>query len=384
MKDENKSLEARLENCLALSDIHDVFTLQELVILVQSEDIQKWLYEHFFDAKAEMLEKVCHLNSDAILLTLCNVLEIDAMNLSDYEAGKIIRAIQRERERKRRERECGKDGRIVTNQAELVEALFDDDVHKVYLYNDTFSIPLNRGHITYDGRGNAIINILTQGQGDTVLNFDRNEVYFYNLTIVFHFLKPDQVKIDHSSQNHNNIIFLHDNRIVQDDSIRPHEMAAFLTGRNYFESAGDFAERAKRFHGVIVGKVYLNDMDYDMWHESFFLNPIWRIEFIDSIRRYIQGAKLVFRVNCEKAKEIYEHERVQLVYADLGTDKDNAVIIRIYLQPENEHGNIYPLYCLHDTTSWTISSGSGESGYGLDLIAVDSDNRYKSNVISYD
>lgn len=381
---QNKLLLKQLDDCLTLADLHNVFSLQELVILTQNGILEDWLNNHLFEIQAEILSSVCSGGVDTILLTLCSILNVDVVKLSDYEAGLVSQALQREQERKMRERNCGKDGRIVTNQMELVEALSDEDIRKVYLCNNKFSIPLNRGHITYDGRGNAIINILTQGQGDNVLNFDRNEVYFYNLTIVFHFLESRQVKIAHSSQNHNHFIFLNENRIVQDDSVRSSEMEAFLSGRNHFESAGDFAERAKRFKGVIVGKVYLNDMDYDLWHEAFFLNPIWRIEFIDSLRRYIQGAKLVFRVDCEKAKELYEHERVQLVYADFGTDKDNTVITRIYLQPENGHGDVYPLYCLRDTTSWTFSSGSGESGYGLDLIAVDSNNRHKSNVVSYD
>lgn len=72
------------------------------------------------------------------------------------------------------------------NQAELVVALQNEDVHKVYLYDETFSIPLNRSHITYDGRGNALINIMAQDNSE-IVDFDNNEVYFYNLTVVFRF-----------------------------------------------------------------------------------------------------------------------------------------------------------------------------------------------------
>ena len=250
-----------------------------------------------------------------------------------------------------------------------MEALADEDTKKVYLYNETFSIPLNRGHITYDGRGNALINIWAQG--DTVLDFDGNEVYFYNLTIVFHFLEPRQVKIDHSSQNHNHIVFLHENRITQDDSVRSHEMAAFLAGRTPFESAHDFAERAKRFHGVIVGKAYLNDTDYDLWHEAYFLHPIWRVEFIESLRRYLQGARIVFFIPCEEAKELFERERVQLIYADFGTNGDDALIIRLYIHADGGQGQIYSIYRLWCESSWAFGSGSGDAGYGLDLITVE-------------
>ena len=375
----NKSVNERLEDSVTFSDLLDAFSLRELVILTQDGILEKWLNEHLFEDKAQLLSNArgrSH-NSDAVLLALVNVLDVDVTKLSDYEAELVTRAVLHEREIIKRERECGKDGVIVTNQRELVEALSDKDTHKIYLCDETFSIPLNRGNITYDGRGNALINIFSQG--DALLDFDGNGVYFYNLTIVFHFLKPHQVKIDHSSQNHNHIIFLHENRIVKDDSVQSHELAAFLNGRTPFESKGEFAERAVRFYGVIVGRICLNDRDYDLWHEAFFLNPVWRVEFTECIRRYVRGAKLFFQISCEEAKALFECERAQLIYANFGTNRDNAVIVQLYLQPNNGHGKIYPLHRLFYATSCSFGSGfifssgsdSNGAGYGLNLIAVD-------------
>ena len=370
MGPETKSAAKRLDDCQTLSDLHDVFTLRELVVLTKDGLLEKWLNSNFGEYQAEMLSNVRGQNVDVVLMALCNALDIDVTKLSDYEARQVTLAVKNEREKKQREQECGKDGEIVTSQSELVEALADEDTQKVYLYNDIFSIPLNRGQITYDGRGNALINIWAQG--DTVLDFDGNKVYFYNLTIVFHFLESSQVKIEHSRHNHNQIVFLHDNRITKDESVRPHEMMAFLGGRTPFESAHDFAERAKRFHGVIVGKVYLNDTDYDLWHESYFLHPIWRVEFIGSLRRYLQGARIVFSISCEEAKVLFERERVQLIYADFGTNRDDSVIIRLYLHADGGKGKIYSIHRIWCASSWAFGSGSGDAGYGLDLIVVDS------------
>lgn len=366
---QKKSVDERLEDCLTLSDIHDSFTLRELVILTQDRVLEKWMKTHLLESQAEILSNVRSLNGDAVLLALCEILDLDITKLSDYEAGLVIRAVRHKWAKNKRERECGKDSIIVTNQGELVEALTDENVHKVYLYNGIFSIPLSRGNITYDGRDNAIVNI--SAQGNTILDFDGNKVYFYNLTIVFNFLEPQQVKINHSAQNNNHIIFMRYDRIVQDNSVLPHEMAAFLAGRTPFESAHDFAERAKKFHNVIVGKTYLNDTDYDLWHEAFFLNPAWRVEFIECLRRYVRGAKLVFHISCTEAKELFERERAQLIYADFSTDRNDAVIIRLYLHTENGQGKIYPIHRLWSTTSWAFGSGSGEGGYGLDLIDVE-------------
>ena len=369
---ENKSVSERLDDCLTLADLKDAFTLRELVILTQDGILENWLKDYLFESQAEILSSVRNSSGDAVLLTLCKVLNVDVTKLSDYEASQVIRALQRERENNKRKRECGMDGKIVTNQFELAEALTDENVHKVYLYNEIFSVPLNRGHITYDGRGNAVINILAQGD-NKFLDFDGNNIYFYNLTIVFHFLEPRQVKIDHSRQNHNNIIFLRENRITKDDSISLHEMSAFLAGRTPFESACNFADRAKRFHGVIVGKVYLNDTDYDLWNGTFFLNPIWRVEFIECLRRYVRGSKLVLRIPCDEAKELFERERAQLIYADFSTNRNDAVIIRLYIHSGGGQGKIYPIYHFCNTPSLAFTSSSGYSGYGLNLIAVEYD-----------
>lgn len=66
---------------------------------------------------------------------------------------------------------------------------------------------------------------------------------------------------------------MRDKRVVEDNSVQPHELAKLLMGRNLFELDFDFAERTKRLHGVIVGRGYLKDTDYDLHQEAFFLPP---------------------------------------------------------------------------------------------------------------
>ena len=273
--------EVKLEECTTVSELVDAFSFDELVSLARDKILQKWLANHFMESQAKLLDNAIQTR-DALILRLCDVLAIDVTRLTEYDSNMITAALKRENERIKRERECGKDGKIVTNQGELVEALADEDVRKVYLYNESFSIPLNRSHITYDGRGNALINILAQGNNE-IVDFDNNEVYFYNLTVVFHFLESHQVHINHSGQNHNHFIFLHSDRLKQDNAIEHHEMADFLAGHTPFETAEMFAECAKRFHEIIVGKTYLKNTDYDLWHETFYLTPVWRVEFIESI-----------------------------------------------------------------------------------------------------
>ena len=157
----------KLKDCLTLTDLQDVFTIHELVTLSQDGLLEKWLNNNLLESQAQTLSNVREQGNDALLLTLCNVLDIDITKLSDYEAKQISSALKREQEKGQRERECGKDGIIVTNQQELVEAIANENVKKIYLYNEEFSIPLELAHITYDGRGNALINIFCTGRFDT-------------------------------------------------------------------------------------------------------------------------------------------------------------------------------------------------------------------------
>ena len=373
MEHQAQTIETRLTNCLTLDELHHAFTLQELFALANDGLLQEWMNAHLLESQAKMIDaSVREQGRDALLLRLFEALSLDVLRLPDCDAALLTEAVERERKRVKRVRECGSDGVIVTNQGELVEALADFDVHKVYLYDEIFSIPLHRPKITYIGRGPAVIDILAQG--DEVLDFDACGVRFYNLTLVVHYLEPHQVKMNDSAHNH--IIFLHANRMTRDNTIPAHEVIDFLAGRGSFESPQRFAERAKRFRGVIVGTAHLSDADYDMEHGAFFLSPIWRVDFIDVVRRYVGEARLVFPVDESEASYLYEDERVQLVYADFGAEQDNALIVRLYLHTDGGHGNVYRLHRLTHTSSWAFGSGGG--GYGLELIAADEEHRRRS------
>lgn len=141
IKTQNKFPDERLEDCQTLADLHDAFTLRELVILTQDGLLEKWLNNNLLESQAQMLSSVRSQGGDAVLLALCNVLDIDVTKLSDYEAGQVARFVKRERVKSKHERECGKDGVIVTNQGELVETLQSEDVKKVYLYDEIFYTP---------------------------------------------------------------------------------------------------------------------------------------------------------------------------------------------------------------------------------------------------
>lgn len=365
----------RLDELMTIDELQNVFSLSEIVSMVRDNVLQDWLRERFLNAEADALSEkyIAKLDDGSLGILICNTLDIDIMTLCDLEANLLTAAVNRERKRLLYEQTLDNNEIVVTNQAELVKAFQNNTIDKVFLYDNVFSIPLERTDITYVGKGNALISITARDV--EIIDFDDNHIYFYGLTIVFHFLNPQQVKIAHSSsaEHNNHLIFLRENRVIKDNSVHLNELAKSLMRRHPFESAYDFAERAKCLRGVIVGKAYLNVTDYDLWCEAFFLHPIWRVEFVEFLRRYICGAKMVFSVPCEEAKTLFENERAQLVYADFATVGDDVVISRLYLHADGGSGEIYPIRRLWQSASWSFGSGSGDAGYGLDLIDIEND-----------
>lgn len=383
------NVESVFADCNTLDDLQAAFTLDDLATSARDGLLTQWLRAHFFTGEAMRIEdEMRHLTRDRLLILLCDVLNIDIGHLSDYEMKLVTDAVKRERDYAEMKAECftdGEDGVIVQNQAELIRVLRDESIVKVYLYGETFSIPLDRKNITYVGRKNALVNITVMG--DMILSFDENKIYFYDLTLVVHYLAPEQVEIEHSKNNGNHIVFLRANAIQMNGSVTATDIGRFLAGRKPFESPQSYAKRAEDFRGIVVGKVCLKNVDYDFYQGVFYLRPTWRVEYAGVLQTFLWGAEFCFSVSPSEAEWLYLNDRAQLVYADFFSDKDNAAIARLYLQTNN--GKVYLIYVLHPETKRGLSniscSGSGSSGagYGLDLIAYDTTMRSESNTVSY-
>lgn len=362
-----KNLGERLKDCPTLVELRNEFSVLELSSLARDGVLQDWLKSQLLELEARALniERIKTLDNDQLRLLICKTLGIDITLTPNHEAQLVEREIDRQRTLDIRRRECGTDGIIVTNQRELADAVKNPDVHKFYLYDNEYVIPLGRVRTTYDGRGNAVIDVKDR---DGVLDFDGNEIYFYNLTIVFHYLKPKQVKINHSIHNHNRLIFLDADRVDIDGGLDERDVEKLLMGRAPFESPNHFRDFARRMKGMIVGTVLLEPADYDAWHEAFFIHPVWNVEFSEPIRRAVRGARLCFNVAPDEAQQIFTEYRKQLIYADFDMYFDNlddrASIKSLFLKSLN--GKRYEIARLYPTSAWQFSSGI--AGYGLQLI----------------
>ena len=220
----------RLDELMTIDELQNVFSLSEIVSMVRDNVLQDWLRERFLNAEADALSEkyIAKLDDGSLGILICNTLDIDIMTLCDLEANLLTAAVNRERKRLLYEQTLDNNEIVVTNQAELVKAFQNNTIDKVFLYDNVFSIPLERTDITYVGKGNALISITARDV--EIIDFDDNHIYFYGLTIVFHFLNPQQVKIAHSSsaEHNNHLIFLRENRVIKDNSVHLNELAKSL------------------------------------------------------------------------------------------------------------------------------------------------------------
>lgn len=357
----------RLDSYLTIAELREAFSLEELMRMTKDGVLQSWLWERLLDAEAQELsqEKTAEMNDDEIRVLLCRLFDVDVTRLPRHEAARLEQSLEDCRILEARRASCGDDGVIVANQREFVEAMQNPQVRKFYLFDGAYTIPLQREQTTYDGRGNALIDI--KAKDEELLNFDAKEIYFYNMTVVFHYAKSSQVKLEASRQNNNKILFLHVDRLSNVDSVVQQDIWAMLKGRSSFETAEQFQKRLYELGGVVLGTVLLEAEDYDIEKQAFFVHPAWKVDFAPMVRRYIDGGSLCFYMGADEAKSLYENERRLCVYAILSAEGRRAAIERIFLM-DKDRKRLYVVY-VDGNTSWCFSSASGSMGYGLELIA---------------
>ena len=343
--------------------------LGTLVSATYGNALQSWLNEHLYSEQAHALnrDRINELDADEVRLALCEELSIDLMSLSDYDTRAIERALARRRKKIMYiDFDAGDpDGEIAEDQAQLMKLMRRDDCKVIYLCGGAFQIPLSKNPMTYIGRDGAVINVVSRQP----VSFDKAGIIFRDVTLCLQYLTPDKVELNNST----NVRFVMIKRVALDESIRQHEIYAFLQGRDAFESFEAFASRAERMRGIVVGDVLLDKADFDINRNVFELRPRWRVDFLKPIKKFARDKYFSFFVDAGNAEKIYEVERKQLLYADFGTDGGDAAIKVLFLQTETV-GRILLLLTdkppdIEFDARTSGTSGSGGAGYGLNLIA---------------
>ena len=351
----------RILNCYTVEDLTRLFSLAELLEMARAGILQQWLAENFSEEVAEILspEEIISWGEDELKLALCELLEIDLAELSDYDAQAIERALN-----KRQLKELyGGAGTIVTNQRELIDALNNGDLI-IYLVGGVFQIPLNKGGVTYYGRENALVEIPNRRDVD----FDSAEISLNDLQI---FLR-NSITVKYA--NSSNLIFLRGDKIALNDGVKKIDVYKLLRGRRTFETPENFSQRAEDMRGIVVGKVILDEKNYNINLQMFDLKIDWHFDFLPVARKFI-GKFFSCNIPAGLAAQIYATERAQLVYADFCASGDRPDIKQLYLI--NADGTRFDILVTDKPAQEYFaeqkenqSSGSGGSGYGLELITV--------------
>ena len=358
MNDEN-FLE-RISNYLTADEIKKAFTLAELVEMARAGIIQNWLRENVSEDAADFLtpDEIISWNDDDLRLALCQIFSIEISELAEFDASALSRAILRKH---LKEIYCrDNEGALVMNQRELLEALNAGYI-VIYLVGGVFQIPLHKGGVTYIGRENALVEVSNFND----VNFDRAEIILRDVQIFVR--TPINIECNNSS----NVQILRGEKIALDNSMRKVDIYRFLQGRNTFETAEKFYERAQKMKGLVVGEVLLDEKDYNIDWKIFDLKILWHLDFLNVARKFSAGKFFSCILTPEFARNIYERERVQLVYADFVTDGNSPAISKIYMitadgtRIEIIVGNVSLVEKMKNAQG---SGGSGSRGYGLDLI----------------
>ena len=355
-----------LLNCVTLQDLTRLFSLTELLEMARKGRLQRWLADSFYEEVVEGFspDEIASLNDDELRLELCERLEIDVTELSDYDAQAIERALNK---RQLKEIFIGdepenKGGTIVTNQRELIDALKNGD-KIIYLVGSVFQIPLKYGGVTYYGRENAIVEIPSRRNVD----FDQAEISLNDLQIFLRHL----ITVTYAKST--NLIFLHGDKIASAADVKKTNIYKLLRGRRAFETHEKFSQRVKYLRGIVVGKIILDDKNYNIDLQLFDLKIDWYFDFLSVARSFI-GKFFSCIIPAERAEQIYATERAQLVYADFYADGDRPAIKCLYLITAD--GTRFDILVTDKPVLEYFAelnqSGGGSGfgrGYGLELIA---------------
>lgn len=357
----------RIAQCFTVEDLTRMFSLTELLDIMRAGLLQDWLADNFSEEAAEILslEKIANWNDDELRLALCELLSIDSADLSDYDAQSIERALNKRRLKGIFTTE-DKGGTVVTNQRELIDALDNGDLI-IYLVGGVFQIPRRYGGVTYYGRENAIVEIPNRRDVD----FDSVEISLNDLQV---FVR-NSITVKYA--NSTNLIFLRGDKIALNDAVKKIDVYKLLRGRSAFETPENFSQRAENMRGIVVGKTFLDEKNYNINLQTFDLKINWYMDFLNVARRF---AEKFFhcKIAAELAQKLYETERTLLVYADFYADNDRPAIKQLYLITAD--GTRIDIFVTDKPTLEYFaeqnqsSGGSGGRGYGLEIIESTTDN----------
>ena len=355
--------EKNLSDYNSIDEVEENFSPDELLTLAKQKLLEEWLETNFYTAESQQIaDAVDNQSSDAELkLIICKIFNFDFDKLSEDDAEEIAKCVAKNQRRELffDKRDDGKKAAFVETQGELVREL-KNGAEVIFLYGGEFKIPYNLHGKTYIGRNNAVIDFTD----DADIDFDERDIVFEDLQIFIH--HPVNLRIEKSK----NVKIINGGRQTLEDRPTLKEIFDIMRGRNPFESAEDFTQRAENIRGAAVGTTLLKDENYFYDETKFDIAPKWNFQYISVLKGYVDGRIFSVNLSPEDARRLYENERKLQIFADFTCIDGKLTILNLYFETETL-GRIFIESVLRKLQGIEkISSGSGifALGYGLELI----------------
>ena len=159
-----------------LEELREHFDMDVILFYFASGRLLSWFDAHYYEIEADRLEKLSESDQN-LQEKLCNIIGVDP-NVFVEEVALRNKQIEELKEYTDDLAILEMVDRIAFNQEEL-SILLDKDASTIYLFNNTFHIPLRLTGKTYIGIGNvtAIIRNVEQ------TNFDSLNISFQNIQV---------------------------------------------------------------------------------------------------------------------------------------------------------------------------------------------------------
>ncbi len=379
MEDNQDIAEKSLFDFYSKREATENFSLDELLNFAKQRNLQEWLAENFYANEARKLAAALkNDSSDAELkLLICKIFDLPIENLSEQELQEISSVVEKNHRRELYMKKIPGDDRkyaFAETQGELVKAL-RDEAQVIYLCGGEFRIPLHKRGITYIGCENAVVDL----DSEEDVNLDELEIILEDLQVFIH--NPITLHDDKSK----NIKILDGSKKVLGERPTLKEILDILRGRKIFESPEEFKNRAENLRMAAVGKVLLEEKDYNFDTAQFKIQPHWDFEYISVLKDFAADKNFSATIRPNDAEALYGNERKLQIFADFTYRGGKLTILNLYFATKTLGKIMIETFLRGKNFSAENSEENsaedfiGSScmfglGYGLDIIA-DYENR---------
>ncbi len=163
-----------------IEDLREYFDLEKVVEYFLDGKLLAWLDARYYEKESDAIQSL-QKDDEKLQQKLCNIFDVeyDGKTLSSVNLENILEHNRRLNELKQFTSDAtilNQINQVAFNQEELAR-LLDDGIHDIYLFNNSFTIPLQKKNRHYIGIGNTEVVIPSQEKVD----FQAKGIQFDNI-----------------------------------------------------------------------------------------------------------------------------------------------------------------------------------------------------------